>query len=584
MKELKYIYKLMWDKDPFMYFIIVINSIINGVLPFIWILAPAYVINNIDKGLDFFTPFFVGLFIITSIMRFTNAYLTGNYRMRMNNIRYYSIRNVISYSMNLSYADQQDKKHKQLISQAIKSIEAPFWGLGMIILDMPIFIGGLVSLVGFVWIFSSMDLWLVIYVIVLTIISAAITYTTTQRYERFWVLVEPTWEQNKQISYEMRNSVSKLDIIMYNFFPLMRSYNSSVTRFRFEEQTKVNKEVIKVSILARFISVLRDIPVFYWLITSFVSGAIGISDFYVFFSSVFSFVVIVDRLSDQFAVMMKDIGLFKPYMKVLEHESKTYENIDFNKVDIEFKDVSFKYPSSKSYILKNINLKLDHGESLAVVGENGAGKTTFAHILAGLYEPTSGQILLNGRDINEYNINRKNLVSAVFQDTLVLPYSIRENVLMNDSEGDPRGVYEQTGLDQIVDKYDKGDDQVLLRLLDDKGVDLSGGQKQRLFLARAMNKSKAKILILDEPTAQLDSLAERDLYELYNTLTEDKSSIFISHRLASTKFCDKVIFLRNGEIVQEGTHDELMESDGPYRDLYDLQAKNYREGSYEEYN
>lgn len=584
MKELKYIYKLMWDEDPFMYFIVVINSIINGVLPFIWILAPAYVINNIDKGLEFFIPFFVGLLIITSIMRFTNAYLTGNYRMRMNNIRYYSIRNVISYSMNLSYADQQDKKHKQIISQAIKSIEAPFWGLGMIILDMPIFIGGLVSLVGFVWIFSSMDLWLVIYVIVLTIISAAITYTTTQRYERFWELVEPTWEQNKQISYEMRNAVSKLDIIMYNFFPLMRSYNSSVTRFRFEEQTKVNKEVIKVSILARFISVLRDIPVFYWLITSFVSGAIGISDFYVFFSSVFSFVVIVDRLSDQFAVMMKDIGLFKPYMKVLEHESQTYENTDFNKVDIEFKDVSFKYPSSKSYILKNINLKLDHGESLAVVGENGAGKTTFAHILAGLYEPTSGQILLNGRDINEYNINRKNLVSAVFQDTLVLPYSIRENVLMNDSEGDPRGVYEQTGLDQIVDKYDKGDDQVLLRLLDDKGVDLSGGQKQRLFLARAMNKSKAKILILDEPTAQLDSLAERDLYELYNTLTEDKSSIFISHRLASTKFCDKVIYLRNGEIVQEGTHDELMESDGPYRDLYDLQAKNYREGSYEEYN
>lgn len=227
--------------------------------------------------------------------------------------------------------------------------------------------------------------------------------------------------------------------------------------------------------------------------------------------------------------------------------------------------------------MKNINLKLNNNESIAIVGENGAGKSTLALILAGLYEPTSGKILLNGEDINSYNIDRKDLVSAVFQDTLVMPYSIRENVAMNTDKKDLSKIYKKTGLDFLVDKYDNKDEQILLRTLDDNGIDLSGGQKQRLFLARAINKSSSHILILDEPTAQLDAIAEKELYELYNSITEDKSSIFISHRLASTKFCDKVIYLKNGEITEEGTHDELMSKNGEYKELFDIQAKNYKE-------
>ena len=246
-------------------------------------------------------------------------------------------------------------------------------------------------------------------------------------------------------------------------------------------------------------------------------------------------------------------------------------------VEIVLDNVSFKYPGTDDYVLKDINLRIKDSETIALVGENGAGKSTLALLLAGLYEPTKGKILINGEDIKDSQIDYKKLVSAVFQDSNLLPFSFKENILMATEDRNIDDIYKMTHLDEIINKYEKKDKQTLLRILDNDGVDLSGGQKQRLFLARAITKTKAKLLILDEPTAQLDALNERELYMLYDDLTKDKSSIFISHRLASTKFCDRIIYLKDGKILANGTHDELMKTCEDYKDLYKLQAYNYKE-------
>lgn len=577
MKELKFILNQMWSKDPFMYVIVILNSIINGVLPFIWIFAPAYVIDNKDKGLEFFIPFFIGLFILTSLMKFLNSFLTGNYRMRMNNLRYGLNTNIINYSLSLSYSKQQDKKYKEIITDAIRSIQYPFDGFGGIILHMPLIFGLIISLIGYLWIFTALEWWLIIYMIVLTFFSCKFIYKTTFIYDAFWNDIDYTWEQLQQLNYELQSPISKLDILMYDYNTLFKKYYSSITKHWDNEFVKSNSKVFTLNLKAKAISLIRDVPIFYWLISNLQNGNIRLSKFYILFTGLFSFVIIVDNLADQSAYLVRDLNLFKYYFKTLDKPVNNYKKVNFSKIDIEFKNVYFKYPKSNTYTLKNINLKLNNNESIAIVGENGAGKSTLALILAGLYEPTSGKILLNGEDINSYNIDRKDLVSAVFQDTLVMPYSIRENVAMNTDKKDLSKIYKKTGLDFLVDKYDNKDEQILLRTLDDNGIDLSGGQKQRLFLARAINKSSSHILILDEPTAQLDAIAEKELYELYNSITEDKSSIFISHRLASTKFCDKVIYLKNGEITEEGTHDELMSKNGEYKELFDIQAKNYKE-------
>ena len=335
---------------------------------------------------------------------------------------------------------------------------------------------------------------------------------------------------------------------------------------------------MRLQLSARTISLVRDIPVFVWMILKLADGSLTISEFYVLFTAVFGFILVTYALSMSLADIAKNLKFMSPYFSIEIAESEKYESLDFDQFDIELKDVCFRYPGTDKNILDRINLKIASGESLALVGENGAGKTTLALLLAGLYEPTSGQILINGKDLRTYNIDLKAYVSAVFQDSLLLPYTIKENVLMSEDSKSPDELYQKTGLDEIIDKYAKKDQQVLLRTLDDGGVDLSGGQKQRLFLARALHKDKAKLLLLDEPTAQLDALAEKDLYELYDRESKNKSSVFISHRLASTKFCHRVIYLKDGKIIEEGSHDNLMELGGEYRELYEIQAKNYKEG------
>lgn len=567
----------MWSKDPFMYFIIIAYAILNGILPFVWILAPAYIIKNRHNNLEFFLLFFVGLFLVTSIIRFLSSFLIGNYRMRMNRIRYSLNSKVISYSLNLSYKDQQDKKIKETITEANRAIEYPFDGFGGIVLYMPQTMGQVVSLIGFLWIFTKLDWYLVLYIILMTLATGRIYYKLAFTYEEYWEEIDHTWEQLNQLNYELKNPISKLDILMYDITSVFKKYYFGVSNFKYQKLAENNKKVLKLQVAARTTSLLRDIPVFIWMILKLTEGFLKVSEFYVLFTAVFGFILVTYALSMSLADIAKNLKFMKPYISLKINEIKDYDRLDFDRFDIQLKDVCFRYPNTQKNVLDHINLNIPSGQSIALVGENGAGKTSLAMLLAGLYEPTSGQILLNGKDINSYNVDLKAYVAAVFQDSLLLPYTIKENVLMSGDDKSPNELYEKTGLDEIINKYEKKDEQILLRTLNDDGVDISGGQKQRLFLARALNKKSAKLLLLDEPTAQLDAIAERDLYELYDMESKDKSSVFISHRLASTKFCDKVIYLKNGKIIEEGSHDELMDFNGEYKELFEIQAKNYKE-------
>ena len=193
--------------------------------------------------------------------------------------------------------------------------------------------------------------------------------------------------------------------MIYN--TLFKKYYSSITKHWDNEFVKSNSKVFTLNLKAKAISLIRDVHIFYWLISNLQNGNIRLSKFYILFAGLFSFVIIVDNLADQSAYLVRDLNLFKYYFKTLDKPVNNYKKVNFSKIDIEFKNVYFKYPKSNTYTLKNINLKLNNNESIAIVGENGAGKSTLALILAGLYEPTSGKILLNGEDINSYNIDRK---------------------------------------------------------------------------------------------------------------------------------------------------------------------------------
>ena len=260
--------------------------------------------------------------------------------------------------------------------------------------------------------------------------------------------------------------------------------------------------------------------------------------------------------------------------------SLTVEKRDDNEYYVEFKDVSFKYPGSETYALRHVNMKFKVGEKLAVVGMNGSGKTTFIKLMCRLYDPTEGEILLNGVNIKKYDYDEYLAVfSVVFQDFKLFSFSLAENVASGaDYDVDKvMGSLHQSGFGERLATMPEGIKTTLYKDFDENGVEVSGGEAQKIALARALYKN-APFIILDEPTAALDPIAEYEIYSKFNEIVGDKTAIYISHRLSSCRFCDKIAVFDNGQIVQRGSHDELVaDEDGKYYELWHAQAQYYTE-------
>ncbi len=249
-------------------------------------------------------------------------------------------------------------------------------------------------------------------------------------------------------------------------------------------------------------------------------------------------------------------------------------------VDIEFRDVWFRYPGSENWVLEGLNLHINKGESIALVGVNGAGKTTIISLLTGLYQPEKGKILIAGMDISTLSQEALNkLIAIVLQEIEPIALTIASNVAVSTEDIKEDLVEEslkKAGLWGKIKSYPKGIDSIMLRVVEDDGVVLSGGENQKLAIARALYKEDAEILVLDEPTSALDAIAEEEIYRDFESLISGKTSIFISHRLASTRFCDRIVLLNSGKIAQIGSHDDLVCTPGLYKEMYDTQASYYK--------
>ena len=248
---------------------------------------------------------------------------------------------------------------------------------------------------------------------------------------------------------------------------------------------------------------------------------------------------------------------------------------------MKLENVSFRYPGAEEDIIHDLNLTVHPGEKLAIVGLNGAGKTTLVKLLCGLLDPTEGKVLLNGKDIRDFNRRSYyDLFSAVFQEFSVLDVTVAEQIAQTTENIDYDRIadcIDKAGLTEMIAKLPKGLQTHVGREVHLDGVLFSGGQTQRLMLARALYKD-GPILLLDEPTAALDPIAENDIYMKYSEMTHGRTSMFISHRLASTRFCDRIIFVADGGIKEEGTHESLLALGGEYAKLFEVQSRYYQEG------
>ena len=257
------------------------------------------------------------------------------------------------------------------------------------------------------------------------------------------------------------------------------------------------------------------------------------------------------------------------------------ENLIETGVTIEFRDVCFRYPGAQKDVIHHLNLKVQAGENIALVGVNGAGKTTLVKLLCGFYRPDSGQIYINGKEISAYPARTyRALLGAVFQDRMLMAASVEENVACCREEEVDREklwrVLRQADIEEKIRSLAKQEKTMVTNFLEQDGILFSGGEIQRIILARALYKD-APLLLLDEPTSALDPMAETAIYEKYHTLSQGKTTIFISHRLASTRFCNRILLFEDGAIQEDGTHEELMDKKGKYAEMFAIQSQYYKE-------
>lgn len=401
---------------------------------------------------------------------------------------------------------------------------------------------------------------------------------------------------------EANEKYAELDRIFYSFIDILGDYKTGKEIRLYKEQNlidnittqkiltdgeitlrKISMRTAKSSSFIAILGALAGFGVYLFIGVKGLFGLFGIGSLVLYCGSFMQIISGIMMFANTLGKLKEILSLARDYFKILEAESTMiYGNRELdltNGFEIEFNNVSFKYPKSDIYALKQINLKISNGKKLAVVGRNGSGKTTFIKLLCRLYDVDEGEILINGINIKEYTRDSLNkLNSIVFQDYKILSLTVADNISAND-ECDKdmlNSALDKANIKDRIEAMPQKEKTYLYKDLDKSGVEISGGEAQKLALARALYKD-SPIVILDEPTAALDPIAENEIYSRFNSFVENKTAIYISHRLSSCAFCDRIAVFDNAELVETGTHNELISANGRYAELWNAQASYYLE-------
>ena len=394
------------------------------------------------------------------------------------------------------------------------------------------------------------------------------------------------WKSYHYLETKSESINTAKDIRIFGFGTWIQQLYAGVIDLHRGFVAKREKKRIAGQLLNVGLTFLRNAIAYGYLVNMALNQGLSASQFLLYFSAISGFTAWVTGIMDHFTTLYRQtqgIGIVLEYLDYPEPFRFEGGRLlpDTTECELRLEDVSFRYPGSDKYLFEHLNLTIRPGEKLAVVGLNGAGKTTLVKLLCGFYDPDEGRVTLNGIDIREFNRREYyGLLCAVYQEFSVLDATVAENVAQRVEGIQQNRVWEclaQAGLEDFVRQLPNGLDTHVGRNVFLDGVLFSGGQTQRLMLARALYKG-GPILVLDEPTAALDPIAESEIYQKYNDMTQGKTSLFISHRLASTRFCDRIIFLADGKIAEEGTHWELLEQGGEYANLFQVQSRYYQEG------
>lgn len=585
-KTFNFFYRIAWKEKPSYVILLVLSILLNGVQPFVNLILSKYVLEELVGGrrinvlIVLALCLTIGNFVLLALIHLVRCRLAKDDDWF--NRHLYDMISLKSMSMAFSLTESSDA-----LNQHRKAEEGIAWysggmkGLSDCVQQLFSFIltfAGVVTIV-------ALKTPILLVVAVFAVIGGSVAVWQTNKCYQIEFEVFP--KVNRAFGYMTRNVLKpqySKSIRLYLAAGMMKeqfmkTMNQCASIFRY---TAV--KIGRWNCIGSVVNFLKNLCIYGYLGYKLVVGSISLGDFTLLSGSANTLKDSLQGILNQIQDLQKKLKFMGEYVKYIEMEDTTQTGTLLvekeNLPSIEFKHVSFKYPNTEEYVLKDVSIVIPAGQHLSVVGLNGAGKTTFIKLLCRLYDVEEGEILLNGINIRDYDYDSyMKELAVVFQDFKLFALSMKENIELGDSEKESEAeldkVSELAGLTELIDSLPKGIDTQIYKNFDKEGIEPSGGELQKLAIARALYKD-APIVILDEPTAALDPVAEYEVYSHFNDLVGGKTAIYISHRLSSCKFSDRIAVFSDKTIKEYGTHDELVGKEGGiYATMFAAQAQYY---------
>lgn len=496
----------------------------------------------------------------------------------------YGQRQVEKKKMTVNYNVLASPYGKQISEKAFYSVcgnpESSFVSLLSHLKDSVV---NLITIICFGIILSTLNPLIIIFLLLSYIIDGIVALILEKHKKILRENDAEIWRKKRYISQYTTLADFAKDIRIFNLKELINTKRKLLLKEEIKNTDKKEIFTIVQLLIEALLVLLRDGLAYGYLVYKAVNYSMSIGDFALYFTIISCFGMFLQNLVNSIqgtSQANNNMKFFREFIDCEDEKTDGKSIASLKNHTIRLEHVSFSYPGSKTTILKDINIVIEHGKSYALVGVNGVGKTTLAKLLCGLLRPTEGKIFMDDIDITEISeVEYYNCFSAIFQDSCLMPVSIAQNITLKHENFDEKKLkkcIKDAGLEEKIASLENGYETVIGKQFDDSAIELSGGEIQKILLARALYKDES-ILILDEPTAAMDPVSEEQLYKKYKDLTKGKTSVYITHRLSSTRFCETILLLAGNEIKECGTHEELYEMGGKYRELFDVSAKYYNE-------
>lgn len=587
-KTINRLIKNVNEKNPKLYIYFFIYTIAAIIYPFFSILLPKLLIEQFSLGsmisLKNILRIILSFFILSSIVGFIETYIKSSCYTKITALRLDYLKDQFQKLVEMDYKYVEDASFYETYDRALEANNSNDNGVEGVyhkLFTTPaVFI---TSILFSIWI-GRVSIWILLSLI-LNVVANLWIQRKVNEYEYSMKKELSRQNRRKRYYYETTHDFSfGKEIRLYNLKNrVLENYNKEIQKY-IDLNKLIKKKEFALGFLGLFTLFINQAALYGILIWKVVHG-MSIADFSMYLALILQLSLLLNTLIEDISFIYRESLYVHDFFKFLDTDlgeiGGEKKAIEKDTLEIEFKNVSFKYPKTDNYIFENLNFKIPKGQKLAIVGLNGAGKSTLVKLITGLYDVDEGEILINGIPIKDFNKKELySMFSVVFQEVNILAFTLAENIACTSENIDINRVYEvldKVGLRNKVDSFPKGIEQMMLKIIDENGIELSGGESQKLAIARALYKD-GNMVIMDEPTSALDALAEAEIYKDFSELVENKTSIYISHRLSSTKFCDAIALFDKRGLIEYGTHEELMEKRGEYYKMFTIQGKYYQEG------